>query len=61
MEGLDMTNQLTNEIEKLRNEMIRIASEEGLTAERTMQLSQQLDLLLNRLDRMKKNKVGRCK
>lgn len=45
-----MRDSLLDEIEKLRSEMIRIAREEGIRAERTMRLSKKLDELMNRLD-----------
>jgi hypothetical protein len=37
---------LGNKIESLRNEMIRIGIQEGLTSTRTIQISQKLDMYI---------------
>ncbi|WP_160725272.1 aspartyl-phosphate phosphatase Spo0E family protein [Bacillus sp. USDA818B3_A] len=39
----DNMNQLKMNIELLRNEMIRLGTEEGLTSQRTLQISEELD------------------
>jgi hypothetical protein len=43
---------LGNKIESLRNEMIRIGIQEGLTSIRTIQISQQLDNYIARYQKM---------
>lgn len=40
---IDKILSLGNKIESLRNEMIRIGIQEGLTSTRTIQISQKLD------------------
>ena len=39
----DNMDQLKLDIEFLRNEMIRVGTEEGLTSQRTLQISEELD------------------
>ncbi len=42
-----MKRSLEDEIELMRETMMNVAAREGLTADETMKLSQQLDLLIN--------------
>lgn len=43
---------LGNKIESLRNEMIRIGIQEGLTSTRTIQISQKLDMYITIYQKM---------
>jgi hypothetical protein len=45
--GIVMKRSLEDEIELMRETMMNVAAREGLTADETMELSQQLDLLIN--------------
>lgn len=46
---------LKNSIESLRQEMIRIGIQEGLTGERTIRISQELDTYIAQYQLMNKN------
>ncbi|WP_153731959.1 aspartyl-phosphate phosphatase Spo0E family protein [Sporosarcina obsidiansis] len=43
-------------IERLRNQLIEVAQQEGMHSERTILLSRQLDLLINEYDKQKEEK-----
>lgn len=45
--GIVLKRSLEDEIEQMREIMMNVAAREGLTADETMELSQQLDLLIN--------------
>ncbi|WP_279401935.1 aspartyl-phosphate phosphatase Spo0E family protein [Piscibacillus salipiscarius] len=47
MSSYNQLQQLQQDIEKLRNHMINIASEYGYTSHESIKVSQQLDTLLN--------------
>ncbi|WP_411567600.1 aspartyl-phosphate phosphatase Spo0E family protein [Sporosarcina sp. GW1-11] len=44
------------EIERLRDQLIKVASEEGMHADRTIILSRKLDLLINKFVEQENNK-----
>lgn len=44
------------EIERLRKELIKVAEKEGLHAKRTVKISHELDLLINKFEKQKKRK-----
>jgi stage 0 sporulation regulatory protein len=46
---------LERNIETVRNEMVSIGMSKGLSHPETIELSQQLDTLLNRLNQLKRN------
>lgn len=48
---------LVEEIERVRECMIKTGLEEGFTSDRTISISQLLDRLLNELDKIKSNLV----
>lgn len=45
---------LKNSIESLRNEMIRIGIQEGLTSRRTIEISQKLDVYITQYQELKR-------
>jgi hypothetical protein len=49
---IDEIVSLGNKIESLRNEMIRIGIQEGLTSTRTIQISQKLDAYITIYQKM---------
>jgi stage 0 sporulation regulatory protein len=49
--------ELSNEIEKKREELIRVASASGLTSSKAIRCSQELDLLLNTYNSIFINKI----
>lgn len=46
-------SELLNTIESLRNEMIRIGNKEGLTSEKTLEISQKLDTFISKYQTVK--------
>ncbi|MBE1553642.1 aspartyl-phosphate phosphatase Spo0E family protein [Sporosarcina limicola] len=48
-----MKKRLEDEIEFIRKEMLDAADKEGLSADRTMKLSEKLDALINRFEEQK--------
>lgn len=46
--------ELKAKIERVRNEMVRVGMREGLSHPSTVKLSQELDELLNQLERQKR-------
>ncbi len=48
-----MVQSLEEEIEQLREAMLIVADEMGLTADETLEISRQLDRLINQLEALK--------
>jgi stage 0 sporulation regulatory protein len=56
-DNMILNRGLVEEIERVREDMIKTGLEEGFTSDRTISISQLLDGLLNELDKIKSNLV----